>query len=361
MKVLTLVSSGLGLSARGELVRASDQKEHPRIELFEKILNSDILDESGSIPKGLPTANYSRFIPKQLSQVITAYRLRDEYDAFISWSEKRTILLATVLKLTHTRVPHIALMYWMSRPAIAVPLSIVHTSIDRIVTWSTVQRNFAIKRLGIPAPKIDLVPHPVDQLFWMPSQGKNDIISAVGSEMRDYVTLVEAIRGLDIFCHIASGGVRIIGKFSSRTIDPSKQLKNLPANVVIRPLTPQELRGLYSRSRFVVVPLLPSDTDNGVNTILEAMAMRKAVICSRTEGQVDVIQDGKTGIYVPPGDVAALRNAIKYLWDNPSVAQKMGENGRAYVEQNHTLDGFANAVKGIVQEVIGKKNARLVD
>ncbi len=88
------------------------------------------------------------------------------------------------------------------------------------------------------------------------------------------------------------------------------------------PLT--ELRDLYARSRFVVVPLHASDTDNGVTVILEAMAMGKAVICSRTRGQVDVIQEGVTGIYVPVGDAAALRAAILSLWAEPQRAQQMG-------------------------------------
>jgi glycosyltransferase involved in cell wall biosynthesis len=88
--------------------------------------------------------------------------------------------------------------------------------------------------------------------------------------------------------------------------------------------------------------------------------MRNAVICSRTEGQVDLIARPKTGSCVSPGDVAALRKAIRYFWDNPGVGETVGENGRAYVEQHHTLDGFANSMKGIVQEVIGEKKLRIV-
>src|SRR4029077_18856004 len=78
-------------------------------------------------------------------------------------------------------------------------------------------------------------------------------------------------------------------------------------SVTIGRKTREELRDLYARSRFVVVPLCPSDTDNGVTVILEAMAMGRPVICSRTEGQVDVIREGQTGLYVPIGDVAGLR------------------------------------------------------
>jgi glycosyltransferase involved in cell wall biosynthesis len=79
--------------------------------------------------------------------------------------------------------------------------------------------------------------------------------------------------------------------------------------------------------------------------ILEAMAMGKAVICSRTEGQVDVIQDGVTGLLVRPGDAKALRDAIVGLWRDPERARVMGEAARKHVEKHHTLDKFCRDVR----------------
>jgi len=99
----------------------------------------------------------------------------------------------------------------------------------------------------------------------------------------------------------------------------------------------------------VVVPLLPSDTDNGVTVILEAMAMGKPVICSRTRGQVDVIQEGVTGLYVPVGDAGALRAAILSLWNEPQRAQQMGRNARAAVEKHHTLEMFTATAKSAAE------------
>ena len=66
-----------------------------------------------------------------------------------------------------------------------------------------------------------------------------------------------------------------------------------------------ELRALYARSRFVVVPLLPSDIDNGITSILEAFAMGKAVICTETAGQIGVLEHGVNCLRVPPFDVEA--------------------------------------------------------
>ena len=62
-------------------------------------------------------------------------------------------------------------------------------------------------------------------------------------------------------------------------------------------------------------------------------------------GQVDVIQDGVTGVYVPVGDPVALREAMLSLWNDPHRAHTMGARARAYVEEHHTLDQFAVNVR----------------
>ena len=82
--------------------------------------------------------------------------------------------------------------------------------------------------------------------------------------------------------------------------------------------------------------------------------MGKAVICSRTKGQLDIIQDGRTGLFVPPSDPKALRDAIQYLWEHPDEAERMGKEGRKYVEENHTLDQFVCSLKRIVEQVIAE-------
>jgi glycosyltransferase involved in cell wall biosynthesis len=146
--------------------------------------------------------------------------------------------------------------------------------------------------------------------------------------------------------------VRIPGRFrllNDRRVPISDHVARTDAHITSGRMSLLELRDLYARSRFVVVPLLPSDTDNGVTVILEAMAMGKPVICSRTRGQVDVIQEGVTGLYVPIGDAAALRAAILSLWNEPLRAQEMGRNARALVEKHHTLEKFTATARSAAE------------
>ena len=82
--------------------------------------------------------------------------------------------------------------------------------------------------------------------------------------------------------------------------------------------------------------------------------MERAVICSRTPGQTDVVVDGETGIYVPPGDPQALRNAIDYLLEHPAEAERMGRAGRRRVEQLMSLDCYVERLRDIVQSSSGQ-------
>jgi len=335
---------------QAELSRLEKEDAHPRATLFPRTLNADLLDKR--YLRELPT--WKRFLyallPVWLAQVIEAYFQRRNYDAILSWGERLTLGFALVLRLTSARVPHIALMYSISKKKKAWLLKLAQKKIDRIILWTASQRQFAVNELQIPEEKVVSVHWGVDQIFYRPMGAKTDMICSAGREMRDYGTLIRALRDAPIRCHIAAYSVP---RKNDAWIKAVEDLKPLPPHITIsRMQNVVELRALYAKSRFVVVPLLQNETDSGTTVILQAMAMGKAVICSKTRGQRDHVEDGKTGIYVPVGDSRALHEAIRYLWDNPEVAERMGREGRKRVEQYHTLDQFVHKVKCVVEEVI---------
>jgi glycosyltransferase involved in cell wall biosynthesis len=345
MKALTLLTTGV---LRANLEDEAADKS-PRASLYERSIETDMLDD-----KALESAPAIRrwcysYIPKNVAQVIEAYCIRKRYDVIISWSDPHALMFAALLKLTRSKIPHVALMFWISKPKKAAVLKRVHSHINKIVLWTSSHREFAINVLGISPSKIKFIPYYVDEKFWRPMEQETDMIASVGIEMRDYPTLIKALNGLDIKCHLAAGSAR--GKLFD-TVRAIYEQGPLSPNITVGKLEPTELRALYARSRFVVVPLLPSDSDNGLTVILEAMAMGKAVICSRTSGQRDVIQEGKTGIFVPQGNADALREAIQYLWNHPEIAEQMGREGRKHIEANNGWEQFIASVKSVAEEAV---------
>ena len=90
-------------------------------------------------------------------------------------------------------------------------------------------------------------------------------------------------------------------------------LIDLPPFVEMRSWgTYSKLRELYAESAIVVVPLRRSML-SGVTVALEAMAMAKPVILTRTPYVAGFMKDGEHGFFVPGGDVLALREKVQYF------------------------------------------------
>jgi glycosyltransferase involved in cell wall biosynthesis len=98
----------------------------------------------------------------------------------------------------------------------------------------------------------------------------------------------------------------------------------------------------------LVLPLQANDFQAGITTILEAMSMERPVVCTATLGQTDVVVDGVNGLYVPPGDVEAMRQAIQRLIDDPDDAAAMGKRGRELVEVRGDVRRYAEIFARIV-------------
>jgi glycosyltransferase involved in cell wall biosynthesis len=167
-------------------------------------------------------------------------------------------------------------------------------------------------------------------------------------EMRDYETLISAVEGLPVTALICAGS-----PWAKIQYRPSN---SLPDNVLVRSFSQLEMRELYRAAAFVVLPIKPTQRACGMNVILEAWSMGRAVIASRTEGLVSYIQDQTTGCFVTPGDVGELRSAILHLLADPAEAQCLGENGYQRVRRELYLERYLETVAGTIERVSGNGN-----
>jgi len=97
-------------------------------------------------------------------------------------------------------------------------------------------------------------------------------------------------------------------------------LKNWPLEAVMQ---------AWNRSLFRLVPSTWSDPCP--TTALEAMATGRPLIASRMGGLTDMVEEGVTGLLVPPGDEAALRQAMERLLADPALRARMGEAAKRKV------------------------------
>ena len=99
------------------------------------------------------------------------------------------------------------------------------------------------------------------------------MVCAAGGEMRDYRTLVKALEGLDIPCHIAGMLDTSRQDWWNSTSTECDAGEGIPANVTLGTMPALQLRAMYAKCHMVIVPLKPTNSDNGITCMNEAWSM----------------------------------------------------------------------------------------
>lgn len=108
----------------------------------------------------------------------------------------------------------------------------------------------------------------------------------------------------------------------------------------------------HSLLSIAVFPSINDSESFGVS-VLEASACEVPIVASRIGGLPEVVQDGITGILVPPKDEAALAEAIEKLVLNAELRSKLGKAGRRFVQQNYELTSSVAKMTKQYREILG--------
>jgi glycosyltransferase involved in cell wall biosynthesis len=326
-----------------DLTTAIEQGRRPRADYLglAKACGADVIDY-GAVQRarGRVGRAVARVLGDDALLAWACFRRRKQYEVVFTDGEQVGLPFAALLWLSRRRPRHVMIGHRLSprKKVLLHRMLRLRSRIDQVVVYASAQRQFAIETLGYPPDRVVLTTFMVDTDFWRPEQvtvGRRErpMVCAVGQELRDYPTLVEAVRGLDVDVTVAAASPW------SKRADSSAGL-DIPANVDVRGFNLFDLRQLYADASFVVVPLQETDFQAGITTILEAMSMGKAVICTRTTGQTDAIVDGETGVYVPPADIERLRTEIQRLLADPAAATRLGEAGQRWVREHAGIDVY---------------------
>jgi glycosyltransferase involved in cell wall biosynthesis len=95
------------------------------------------------------------------------------------------------------------------------------------------------------------------------------------------------------------------------------------------------------------VYVLPSRSEAFPNGAIEAMAAGLPVVASAVGGLLDLIDDGRTGRLVPPGDPEALAAAMRRLMERPAEAEAMGRDARAVAIGQYSFERMVGAFENL--------------
>jgi glycosyltransferase involved in cell wall biosynthesis len=165
-------------------------------------------------------------------------------------------------------------------------------------------------------------------------------------------------------------GVMRPGKGHDRFIDAARQLPGIhfvlvgDGNPSYRAELEARAQGLEDRIHFLGqrmdVPailsaselvVLPSDNEALPTVLIEAGASALPVVATSVGGVPEIVQDGVTGILIPPRDPTALAQAIRRLVDDPALLQTMGRSAYEWVHARFTLPDQAEATTHLYEAV----------
>lgn len=87
-------------------------------------------------------------------------------------------------------------------------------------------------------------------------------------------------------------------------------------------------------------------------SLLDAMAFARPVVATRAGGIPEAVDDGVTGIVVPPRDPAALAQALLELLDDPARREAFGRAGRLRFEERFTADRMVDNTLSVYAELV---------
>lgn len=180
---------------------------------------------------------------------------------------------------------------------------------------------------GIPEEKLVYIPNFIKIENFEPNFSPGNYILFAGrvSKEKGVLTLLEAVKGLDV-------PVRIVGNGPMKTEYETYAKGGKIDNVIFEGYRSDEsLKMLFRNAAFVVFP--SQCYENLPMTILEAFAYGKPVIGSAIGGIPEMVIEQETGLLFEPGNYQELRGKIEYLLSNSTMISQMGKRARKKVAE----------------------------
>jgi glycosyltransferase involved in cell wall biosynthesis len=221
-------------------------------------------------------------------------------------------------------------------------------SVHRFVVWASHETEDFARAFGLPKWQLEYVPfhHTLhDYDYEIRDEG---YLFAGGNSDRDYRTLIEAVRPLEVPVWLALTQRDLLAGVS------------VPPHVRVESTTPEGFRRAMAGALLIVVPMRQGTLrSGGQQTCLNAMLLGKPTIAVGRRWAVDFITDGEDGLIVDYEDVEGLRRAVRWVLEYPDAARRMGERGReraAWFTTERCMRAIHDLVANAADRVPKRKN-----
>ncbi len=193
------------------------------------------------------------------------------------------------------------------------------------------------------ADRITVVPNMIETSTSNGEEGLGEYVGFVGRvspEKRVELLVKAARRCPDISFRVAGAYSRALSLVEAA-----------PGNVVFDGMLGRsEMDAFYRRSRIVV--LTSTCYEGFPMALIEAMSWGKPVVSSAIGGLPEIVDDGVTGLLFEPGNVDQLADRIRYLWENPDVATRMGQAGCDKAKREYSREKYFERLMDVYKKAM---------
>lgn len=271
------------------------------------------------------------------SQAFNILREHPDAHAYVSFSERIGIPLGLALQLKKRRPAHLMIAHRLdTRPKrLMDSIGRWRRGVDAMITLCTEQLRAAQRIL--PDSSAFLPAGSTDEAFYHPETREDrGYVLAVGSESRDYDTLISAAQmtGLSVKILSSSPWCR-------------KGLKNSGGEKVefLPRVSYGELRELYWGARLVALPLHDVTYAAGLNGLLEAFCAEKPVVVSDSRGINDYARHLHNAYVTPVGNIEEMAKGLSVVFNDAALRDQLVEGAKQTVEDYANLSSFTLRVK----------------
>lgn len=230
-----------------------------------------------------------------------------------------------------------------------------------ITAVSKFQAREIATELSLPEDFVHVIPNPVSPSVLKeaskPSPAQSNdrpIVLFTGRVERNKGTLVLLQSWERVASEVADVEYIIAGarhnSINDRTLENSLGRNGTREHVKIAGHIPWDrLPDFYRRATVFV---MPSYYETFGISVLEAMAFGLPVVASNVGGLPEVVEDGVTGLLVPPGDVKALADSLARLLRDPELRARMGRAGQERVRSEFTVDQIVPKTLAVYESVV---------
>lgn len=294
------------------------------------------------------TPVFARIIEKQNVQHLHAH-FADAASSFV-------MLIALLLKIQYSITAH---AYDVFMPQANIEQKIAGAAF--IITCTEHNKQFWLQKYPwLSEQKIKVVYHGINWHRFKrekASDGLKPVIITVGRLVvkKGIAYLLNAClelknRGIAFEC-------RIIGDGPERArLELFTKIHHLETEVIFKgAIPPQQIKAELEQAQVFALPCIVEDNGNrdGIpNVIAEAMAMELPVITTRVSAIPELVEDGKHGYLLEPGDFHGIAEKLLVLFTQPEMARKMGASGRRRIQQIFSLDRCLKKLTDIFDEQV---------